>query len=260
MERALWTAASAMRAQELYIDTIANNLANVNTTAFKNSRTNFQDMLYTALTTAGAPTADSQIPVGIQVGHGTRVVSVSKLFDQGAIKETGAPLDFAIEGDGFFQVALPDGTNAYTRDGTFKITGAGQVVTSDGYLVNGFDTIDPDTTEITVAPDGTFSTIVNGAQVQKTRVTLVRFMNPEGLRSIGRNLYTETDSSGAPQTGSNPGENGTGTLAQKFLENSNVKVAEELVSMITAQRAYEASSKAIKASDEMMTEANGLRR
>lgn len=260
MERALWSAASGMRAQELFIDTIANNLANVNTNGYKTSRVNFQDMLYSALTSPGAVSGETQIPAGIQIGLGTRVASISKLFAQGSLHSTGADLDLAIEGDGFFEIILPDGTSAYTRDGAFKLNSAGEVVTSDGYKVNGFDTIDENTTEITIAPDGSFTTVVDGTPVQKARITLVRFLNPEGLRCIGRNLYTATDASGDAQTGVNPGENGAGTIAQRYLEMSNVRVADELVNMITAQRAYEASSKAIKASDEMMGEANTLRR
>jgi flagellar basal-body rod protein FlgG len=260
MERALWSAASGMRAQEMSMDTIANNLANVNTTGYKRSRVNFQDMLYSALTMPGAQSGDAQIPTGIQLGHGTRVVSISKYYGQGSLKETGGPLDMAVEGDGFFEITLPDGTLAYTRDGSFRINASGQVVTADGYLVNGFDTIDQNTTEITIAPDGSFTTIVDGAPVQKTRITLTRFLNPEGLRNIGRNLMLPTEASGDAQTGGNPGENGCGTIAHRYLETSNVRVADELVNMITTQRGYEANSKAIKASDEMMGEANTLRR
>ena len=260
MMRSLWSAASGMRAQEMSIDTIANNLANVNTTSFKSSRVNFHDMLYSVLTTPGANVGEGKIPTGIQIGHGTRVVSIAKQFSQGSLKETGGDLDLAIEGDGFFEIVMPDGTSAYTRDGSFKMNNAGEVVTSDGFRVNGFDAIDENTTEITIASDGSFTTTVDGSPVQKTRLTLVRFLNPEGLRSIGRNLYMATDASGDAQTGVNPGENGAGSLAQRYVEMSNVKVADELVNMITCQRAYEANSKAIKASDEMLSEANGLRR
>ena len=242
------------------MDTISNNLANVNTNGHKASRINFQDMLYSVLRTPGATSGDTQIPNGIQIGHGTRVSEISKVFEQGAMKETGRDLDLAIEGDGFFEVTLPDGTLAYTRDGSFRRTAAGQVVTSDGYSVSGIDTIDDGTTDITISGDGSFTTVVNGVSVQKGRLTLTRFSNPEGLRSIGRNLFTPTDASGSAQSGLNPGESGMGTLAQRYSEASSVSVAEELVSMIRAQRAYEANSKAIKASDEMMGEANTLRR
>jgi len=260
MERALWSAVSGMKAQELSLDTISNNLANINTTAFKSSRINFQDMLYSAMATPGARSGEAEMPVGIQVGHGTRVSGIAKQFLQGSLIQTGADLDIAIEGEGMFEVTMPDGTRAYTRDGSFKVNSTGQVVTSDGYKVVGFDAIDEGTTEITIAPDGSLSTVVNGTPTQKSKISLVRFINPQGLRSIGRNLYQSTLSSGDAQTGLNPGENGVGTLAQRNLEASNVSAAEELVNMITTQRAYEATSKAIKATDEMMGMANALNR
>jgi flagellar basal-body rod protein FlgG len=260
MERALWSAVTGMKAQEMSLDTIANNLANINTTSFKSSKVSFQDMLYSALASPGATNSNGEIPVGIQIGHGVRVSGISKSFRQGSMSETGNPLDLAVEGDGFFEITMPDGTLAYTRDGSFKINKAGEVVTTDGYKVSGIDTIDQGTTEMTIAPDGSFSAIVNGSPVTKTRLTLVRFINPEGLRSLGKNLYKESEASGTPQTGQNPGENGIGTIAQRYLEASNVNAAGELVSMISTQRAYEATSKAIKASDEMMSQANSLSR
>lgn len=259
MERALWSAVTGMKAQELSLDTIANNLANINTTSFKSSRISFQDTLYSVLTSPGATTSDGQVPVGIQIGHGTRTSGISKSFKQGALVETGNDLDLAIEGDGFFEITMADGTSAYTRDGSFKINSSGQVVTTDGYKVAGFDTIDSGTSQITVAPDGSLTTVVNGASTAKSKITLVRFLNPEGLRSVGRNLYKASDSSGDAQTGQNPGENGVGSIAQRRLESSNVNAAEQLVNMITTQRAYDATSKAIKASDEMMGTANNLR-
>ncbi len=260
MERSLWSAVSGMRAQELALDTIANNLANVNTTGFKASRVAFQDMLYSTLRSPGAKTGDTEIPNGIQIGSGVRVMEISRVFKQGALKETGRDLDLAIEGEGFFEVQLPDGTSAYTRDGSFRKTAAGQVVTVDGYQVLGIDNIDDGTSEITITPDGEFTAVVNNEMTPKTRLTLTRFTNPEGLRSIGRNLYTETDASGAAETGLNPGEDGVGTLAHRYAEVSSVNTAEELVSMILAQRAYEANSKSIKADDEMAQIANSLRR
>jgi flagellar basal-body rod protein FlgG len=259
MERALWSAVTGMKAQELSLDTIANNLANINTTGFKKSRIDFQDMLYSVLSSPGAESGEGEVPAGIQVGHGTRVSGISKHFAQGSLVETGKNLDVAIEGEGFFEVVMPDGTSAYTRDGSFCTNGAGQVVTSDGYKIAAFDSVDAGTTEINIAANGSVSTIVNGATVKKAPLTLVRFMNPEGLRSIGRNLYKETEATGTPQTGLVPGQNGVGTLAHRHLESSNVNAAEELVSMITTQRAYEATSKAIKASDQMLSIANGLR-
>src|SRR5512137_1435562 len=175
MERALWSAVSGMRAQELSLDTIANNLANINTTGFKPSQINFQDMLYSVLNTPGATSGETVIPNGVQIGLGTRVAEISRNFKQGALQETGRDLDLAIEGDGFFEVILPDGTSAYTRDGSFRQTSAGEVVTVDGYKVAGFDTIDAGTTDITIAADGSFTTMVNGAQTTKTNVTLTRF-------------------------------------------------------------------------------------
>ncbi len=260
MERALWSSVSGMSAQQMALDMIANNLANVNTAGFKASQVRFQDMLYSVLTTPGATSGDAEVPAGVQIGYGTRVVEVAKIFRQGPLKETGRDLDLGIEGDGFFEVILPDGTSAYTRDGSFRTTSAGEVVTVDGYKVAGFDAIDQGTTEVTIAGDGSFSTVVNGAQVPKTRLTLTLFTNPEGLRAIGRNLFQPTESSGPAQSGNNPGENGAGFLAQRYLEHSNVNPAEEMVNMIVTQRAYEANSKAIRASDEMLDVANNLKR
>jgi flagellar basal-body rod protein FlgG len=260
MERALWSSVTGLSAQQLSLDTIANNLANVNTTSFKGSDVRFQDMLYSVLKTPGATSGDAEVPTGTQIGYGTRVAEISKSFAQGPLKETNRALDVAIEGDGFFEVIMPDGTSAYTRDGSFHMTNAGEIVTVDGYKVAGFDAIDQGTTEITISGDGSFSTVVNGAQVPKTRITLTLFTNPEGLRALGRNLYQPTESSGPAQSGNNPGENGAGFLAQRYLENSNVNPAEEMVNMIVTQRAYEANSKAIKASDEMLEVANSLRR
>ena len=258
MERALWSAVTGMKAQELALDTIANNLANINTTGFKESQINFQDMLYSVITPPGSKSGEAEVPVGIQVGHGSRVSGISKNFHQGALVDTGKNFDIAIEGDGFFEVTLPDGTKAYTRDGSFKVNATGEVVTTDGYKVTGFDTVSTGTTDVNIAADGNFSATVNGVTETKTRITLTRFMNAEGLRSIGRNLYVETLGSGTPETGLNPGENGVGTLAHRHLESSNVSAAEELVAMITAQRAYEATAKAIKASDDMMKTSNNI--
>jgi flagellar basal-body rod protein FlgG len=249
-----------MRAQELAMDTIANNLANVSTDGFKSSRISFQDMLYTSMKTPGATIGNGELPNGIQIGHGTRVSEISRTFTQGSLRETGRELDMAIEGEGFFEILLPDGSLAYTRDGTFRKTAAGEIVTADGYRLNGADTLDEGTTEVNIGSDGSFTAIVDGNTVTKTSITLTRFTNPEGLRSIGRNLYVPSEGSGAALTGNVPGENGIGTLAHHYVEASNVNVAEELVNMIRAQRAFDANSKAIKASDEMMSTANELRR
>jgi flagellar basal-body rod protein FlgG len=259
MQRALWSAVTGMRAQEMSLDVVANNLANVNTTGFKNSRIRFQDMLYASMVVPGASGADGEVG-GIQVGHGTRVSGASRSFTQGALMETGNSLDFAIEGDGFFEVTLPDGRSAYTRDGGFSMNGAGEIITTDGYRVANFDPIDRGTTDITITRDGSFTAMVDGQQVVKGRITLARFLNPEGLHSMGRNLYLETEASGNAERGLVPGENGVGGLAQRYLERSNVNTATELVNMITTQRAYEATSKAIRASDEMLSTANHIAR
>ncbi|MFH0879480.1 MAG: flagellar hook-basal body complex protein, partial [Lentisphaerota bacterium] len=222
MERAVWTSVTGMRAQQLSLDTIANNLANVNTAGFKGSQVRFQDMLYTVLKSPGATSGEAEVPAGIQIGYGTRVSEIAKTFKQGPLKETGRDLDIAVEGDGFFEVNLPDGSSAYTRDASFHVTAAGEVVTVDGLKVVGFDTIDQGTTEITISGDGSFTTVVNGAQVPKTKLTLTMFLNPEGLRSMGQNLFQVTEASGAAQSGINPGENGAGFLQQRYLEHSNV--------------------------------------
>jgi flagellar basal-body rod protein FlgG len=259
MERALWSAVTGMRAQELSLDVISNNLANVNTAGFKHSRARFQDMLYASLVIPGSTSANGEVG-GVQVGHGTRVASTSRSQAQGALMETGMLLDFAIEGEGFFEIQMPDGTTAYTRDGSFRLNGAGEIITSDGYRVAGFDAIDPGTTNITVARDGSFTAVVNGDNVAKGQITLARFLNPEGLSAIGRNLFLETEASGAPETGLIPGDEGVGGIAHRYLERSNVNTATELVNMITTQRAYEATSKAIRTSDEMLMTANQLAR
>ena len=259
MERALWSAVTGMKAQELALDTISNNMANISTSGFKKSQISFQDMLYSTLSSPGAETSEGANPGGIQVGHGTRLGGISKQFTQGSLVQTDQPLNVAIEGDGFFEVTMPDGSSAYTRDGTFRQNATGEVVTTNGYKVPAFSSLDAGTTEINIGSDGTFSTVVNGTMTTKSPVTLVRFPNPEGLRSIGRNLFTATDSSGSAQSGLAPGTNGMGTLAQNNVEASNVNAAEELVNMITVQRAYEATSKAIKASDQMLGIANSLR-
>lgn len=263
MIRALFTAATGMISQQLNVDTIANNLANVNTTSFKKSRVDFQDLLYETIKPAGTETsAGATIPEGIQVGHGVRPVSIAKLYSQGNMIQTGNPLDLVIEGDGFFQIQLPDGTTAYTRDGSFKIDQNGQVVTADGYPLSPAITIPTDNTEITVGSDGIVSVLQpgNNTPTNVGTLQLVKFVNPAGLDSrLGRNLVLETGASGAPVAGQ-PGLNGIGTLEQGFLENSNVQVVEEILNLIIAQRAYEANSKVIQTSDEMLQLANNVRR
>lgn len=249
-----------MQSQQLNLDTISNNLANVNTTGFKKSKIEFQDLLYQTYRPAGADQGGGNLlPTGMQVGHGSRVVATSKIFTTGEFTRTGESLDVAIQGDGFFEVQLPDGTRAYTRDGALKRASDGRVVTSDGLVVQGgFQPIPAGTTDISISPNGDVETRgSNGSQVFK--VTLVRFANPAGLDSIGRNLYRETGASGTPEIG-NAGENGFGTMQQGYLEMSNVKVVEEMVNLIVAQRAYEVNAKSVQAADEMMQLSNNLRR
>lgn len=261
MLRALWSSASGMHAQQMNIDNIANNLANVNTTAFKKSTIEFQDLMYQTERAAGATTASGgQIPTGIQVGHGSRPVATAKLFSQGSMQQTGVPLDIAVAGEGFFEVLQSDGTSAYTRDGAFKLNSTGKIVTSDGLSVKGLGAMPSGTTSITIGSDGSVSVIANNVLTKLTPFTLARFPNSAGLKSIGRNLYTETDSSGKAETGGIPGQNGYGSLQQGFLELSNVETVNEMVNMIVAQRAYEINSKAIQAADEMLGQTNNLRR
>jgi flagellar basal-body rod protein FlgG len=249
-----------MQSQQLNLDVIANNLANVNTTGFKKTKIEFQDLLYQTSRAAGADQgAGNQLPTGLQIGHGSQPVATAKVFTTGELSQTGERLDVAIQGDGFFEVQLPDGTRAYTRDGALKLASDGRVTTSDGLVLQGgFQPIPPGTTAITIAPSGEVTT--QGANGSQTfRAQLVRFANPAGLESMGRNLYRETPASGTAEIG-NPSENGFGALQQGYLELSNVKVVEEMVNMIVAQRAYEVNSKAVQAADEMMSWSNNLRR
>ncbi|MCD6419625.1 MAG: flagellar basal-body rod protein FlgG [Synergistetes bacterium] len=262
MIRALWTAASGMMAQQLNIDTISNNLSNVNTTGFKKNRAEFEDLIYQTTAEAGTPVATGlTLPTGIQVGLGVRPSATQKLFMQGNIYQTENPLDIAIEGDGFFQVTLPDGTIAYTRDGSFKLDANGNVVTSDGYFIEPPITIPQNATSISISPEGVVSVKVPGQVAAQNvgQIQLARFVNPAGLKAVGDNLFKETDASGAPIV-ANPGTNGMGNLRQGFLEASNVQVVEEMVKLITAQRAYESNSKSIQTADDMLRIANGLKR
>ena len=249
-----------MEAQQANLDVIANNLANVNTTGFKRSKIEFQDLLYETTRAPGAEQGSgTQLPTGIQTGHGSRVVATSKVFTEGELTQTGEQLDLAINGDGFFQVQMPDGTLAYTRDGALKRNSTGQITTSDGLpLQGGFQPIPAGTTGITISSTGQVTTTSSSGS-QNFQVQMVRFTNPAGLNSVGGNLYTESLASGTPETGT-PGENGYGTLQQGYLEMSNVKVVQEMVNMIVAQRAYEVNSKAVQSADEMMQESNNLRR
>jgi flagellar basal-body rod protein FlgG len=262
MIRSLYTAATGMTAQQLNMDVVANNLANVNTTGFKRSRADFQDLLYQNVRSAGTNSAQTnQVPTGIQIGLGTRAVAVERIFQQGDFHTTNNDYDLVIEGDGFFQIQMPDGQTGYTRDGSFKRDSQGKLVTSDGLAVLPAITIDPAVTKINIEQDGTvFGTIPGNPQPQNLgQIKTARFVNPAGLESVGRNLYRTTAASGEAAEGV-PGVDGRGTVRSGMLEGSNVKVVEEMVDMITAQRAYEVNSKSIQASDEMLQVANNLRR
>jgi len=262
MLRTLSIGASGMQAQTLNIDVIANNLANVNTTGFKRSRADFQDLLYQTLRSPGVTdTEGTQVPTGIQLGHGTRPAAVQKIFLQGDYRHTQNELDMAIEGDGFFQILQSSGEIAYTRAGAFKLDSEGQIVTSDGYLMEPNISIPSDTVAVNIGSDGTVS-IIQAGETEPTvvgNIELARFVNPAGLESIGRNLYVVTAASGDETTGT-AGEDGFGTIAQGYLEMSNVSVVEEMVNMITAQRAYETNSKTIQTADEMLQMANNVKR
>ena len=262
MIRSLWTSATGMQAQELNIDVIANNLANVNTSGFKKSRAEFQDLLYESMRSAGAASSqDTIVPTGIQLGHGTRPAAVQKMFTQGDFQNTTNELDWAIEGDGFFQIEIPNGDTSYSRSGEFKLDADGRIVNPDGFPLVPEMTIPLDTISIAVGMDGTVSVIEAGdaTPTEIGTLQLARFVNPAGLRSLGKNLYAPTEASGDEITGT-AGENGFGTIAQGFLEMSNVSVVDEMVSMITAQRAYETNSKVIQTADDMLQMANNLKR
>jgi flagellar basal-body rod protein FlgG len=262
MIRSLWTAASGMQTQTTNIDVIANNLSNVNTAGFKRSRAEFQDLLYETMRPPGVTSSDgSQVPTGIQIGHGCRTVATHKLFIQGDFQHTQNELDMAIEGQGFFQIIQPNGEIAYSRAGNFKIDSEGRIVTADGYLMEPEITVPNDTIALSISTDGTVS-VLQAGQAEPTDVgaiQLAHFVNPAGLNSIGRSLYMRTEASGDAITGT-PGEEGYGTIAQGYLEMSNVSVVDEMVNMITAQRAYEINSKAIQAADDMLQTANNIKR
>jgi flagellar basal-body rod protein FlgG len=252
MNLSLYSAATGMEAQELNLNTIANNLANVNTPGFKRSKIEFQDLLYSKPRAAGADSGNGNlVPTGIEVGNGTKVAATSKVFTQGQVAQTGQNLDLAVQGDGLFEVTQADGTIAYTRDGSFKLNAQGQVVTADGLPVgSGFQTIQTGATSINISSTG--SVTVNGPSgPQNFQLTLSRFPNESGLESLGGNLYGETPASGAPQTGQ-AGQAGYGNIQQGYLESSNVNIVEEMVNLITAQRAYEINSKSVQASDNML--------
>jgi flagellar basal-body rod protein FlgG len=262
MMRSLWSAATGMLAQQLNVDTIANNLANVNTVGFKRTRVDFQDLMYQTLRMPGSPATDSvQLPTGIQVGLGTRAAATVKNLQQGTFEQTGNPLDLAIEGNGFFQITDPSGATAYTRAGAFKQDSTGKIVTSDGYPLEPPVTIPADAQAISVMTDGTVAVTVPGSTTPTVvgNIELAMFSNPAGLSSQGSNLYAATAASGTPTTAT-PGVEGAGKIAQGTVELSNVQVVEEMVNMIVAQRAYEASSQAIRVADNMLETANNVQR
>lgn len=252
--RSLWTSTTGMSAQNLNMDVIANNLANVSTTGFKKSRADFQDLLYQVMKVPGSPTsADTKSPTGIQVGLGVKPAAITKVFTEGDIVQTQNTLDLAIEGQGFFQVLLPDGNTAYTRAGNLKMDGEGRITTSDGYSIQPEITIPEDAREISISETGVVSAML-GSDTTSTElgnIDLVDFINEAGMVAIGRNLFRETEASGTAIVGT-PGTDGIGTLLQGYVENSNVNLVEEMTQMITTQRAYEINSNVITTSDEMM--------
>ena len=254
MIRSLSIAKTGLDAQQAQLDVISNNLANVGTTGFKRSRAVFEDLMYQNVRQSGGQTSDqTRMPSGLQIGTGVRVVATERIHTQGNPTKTDNPKDVAINGSGFFQVLMPDGTAAYTRDGSFQSDASGQLVTSSGYPVQPAITMPQSATSMTIGRDGTVSVIQAGstASVQVGQIQLATFLNPAGLQSNGENLYVETDASGgANQTA--PGQNGAGVLNQGYVEASNVNVVEELVNMIQTQRSYEINSKAVKTSDEML--------
>ena len=254
MIRSLWIAKTGLDAQQTNLDVISNNLANVSTAGFKRSRAVFEDLLYQTLRQPGAHSSDqTQVPTGMQVGTGVRPVATERIHTQGNLQQTGNAFDLAINGQGFLQVQLPDGTVGYTRDGSFHVDAQGQVVTSNGYLMSPAITIPANATKVSIGADGTVSATLPGQVAPQNvgGIQLANFINPAGLNSLGQNLYTESAASGTPQAGT-PGSNGLGLLNQGYIETSNVNVVEELVSMIQAQRAYEINSKAIQTSDQML--------
>lgn len=263
MIRALWTAASGMQGQQMNIDVISNNLANVNTPGYKRARADFQDLLYQTLNSPGSMSSSGNAyPTGIQVGLGSRVVSTEKIFQQGNFKETSNPLDLLVEGDGFFQLQTPNGDTVYTRSGSFRLDAQGRIANSEGWLLTPAVTIPSSASEITVGSDGTVS-ITNGetgaVEDLGSPITLVRFPNPAGLKALGRSAYASTAAAGDAISGT-AGSLGMGAIQQGFIEMSNVNVVEEMVNLIAGQRAYEISSKAIQASDEMLQTANNVKR
>ncbi|MEO9529768.1 flagellar basal-body rod protein FlgG [Roseibium sp.] len=259
--KALHIAATGMKAQELNVEVISNNVANMRTTGFKKQRADFQDLLYQNLRRMGTETSDAGtiVPTGIQIGSGVKIASTARIMSQGSLEQTGKNLDLAVRGEGFFQIDLPDGNTGYTRDGSFERDADGQLVTVDGYAVVPGITIPETAQDITISNTGVVQGVdVGGNTVQLGQIQLARFVNKAGLEAIGDNLFLETDASGAPES-SNPGDDGFGSLQQYFLEMANVDAVTEIADLISAQRAYEMNSQIIQAADEMYSTTTNLR-
>jgi flagellar basal-body rod protein FlgG len=254
MMRSLWTSKTGMESQQTQLDAIAHNLANASTNGYKRSHVVFEDLMYQNLRQAGAnSTEQTTLPTGLQVGLGARAVANARSFTQGNLQQSSNPLDLAVQGGGFFEIQMPDGTAGYTRDGSFQVNSQGQLVTNNGYLVNPGITIPSNAQSVTIGTDGTVGVLLPGQALPQSvgQIQLASFVNPAGLEPKGQNLFAETAASGTPNTAA-PGTNGLGTLKQGFVETSNVNVVEELIGMIQTQRAYELNSKAIQTSDQML--------
>jgi flagellar basal-body rod protein FlgG len=254
MMRSLWVSKSGMEAQQTQLDHISHNLANSSTNGYKQSHAVFEDLMYQNLRQSGANSSEqTQLPTGLQVGLGVRPVATSREFSQGNLQQTSNSLDVAIQGKGFFQITMPDGTTGYTRDGAFQLDSQGQIVTNNGYLVQPGITVPSNSTGLTIGNDGTVTVLLPNQVTPQTlgQIQLANFVNPAGLDPKGQNLFAETTASGTPQTAA-PTASGMGSLSQGFVETSNVNVVQELVTMIQTQRAYELNSKAIQTSDQML--------
>ena len=261
MIRSLWTSASGMNVQQTNLDNIANNLANSNTTGFKKVRAEFQDLLYQTINAPGADTTNvTETPLGLQIGLGAKLVATNRVHSQGSLKNTERPLDMAISGRGYFQVTLPNGNPAYTRDGSFTLDQNGILVNSQGYALEPNITIPQEALGVSIGTDGTVSVDIGEAEPQIAgQIQLATFINPSGLKALGGNVYQETSASGAAVAG-NPGDIGFGEIQSGFLEISNVNVAEEMINMIIGQRAFEATSRSVRTADQVLTEINALKR
>jgi len=260
MNLSLYTSSTGMEAQQMMLNTISNNLANANTTGFKRAKIEFQDMLYQSQRDAGSDTGSgNKLPTSIEMGNGTQVVSTARVFTQGTIKQTGERLDIALDGNGFLEVELPDGSTGYTRDGALKVGADGTILTSNGYpVLSNFQAVGQGVEGISISSDGNV-TVRTAEGSTSFQIRLARFNNPSGLRSVGSNIYKESNGSGTAETGL-PGQGGYGRILQGYLETSNVNVVEEMVNMITAQRAYEINSKSIQTSDQMLSTIAQLKR